>query len=459
MTRNLSSSSRDRPASPGGPRTPTKKHRTPHETVHPAPDAGPTGNAPTGARPVPKRGRTYDHIKPIKYDNGTDFLQQPQRASSQRQSSRPRSTDISRLVLPPIPTSAPCSPTRHSYVPPQEHQLPLVTAPKTPNPDLQKAMDHIAEKVNDLVMADIASTPRARKASVAYQDKENQSFGEEGWSYVREEELRSPVLSSGRTLGREVGNLSVDGKGKKENRRSKPPPLDFSPLARKPSNYCVVNSSDPMSPTPISSRKLSSPAVGEFKGWFSNLFGWKNQHGAETGILYSPHDLAKTRNEVGRQLQALGVLVDASGIIMSDDGDEYVLRCQVHETNPIASVNLNAKNLRFRVEFMSAQSGMANPLTPNTNLLSTAPLPRGRGSMLPLKSAPQNPLLSPRLSGSPAECSTAIILVHEKGSVSTFKAVWKKLKATFADIPSQYPCMSPMIGSTPILENPHKFST
>jgi hypothetical protein len=59
----------------------------------------------------------------------------------------------------------------------------------------------------------------------------------------------------------------------------------------------------------------------------------------------------------------------------------------------------------------------------------------------------------------PPGCQAAIVLVHEKGSASTFKNVWKKLKEVYASGASPgYPTFSPTMGTTPFMEQPQRFA-
>lgn len=240
------------------------------------------------------------------------------------------------------------------------------------------------------------------------------------------------------------------------------PPLNFAPLNRKRTTSSALPSPLPLSPTfngshAHPSRLLTSPVVGEFKGWFSNIFGWRNQNGAGAGVLYSPDDIVKTCWEVGTLLQGLGVIVEGPGFGSqrgSEGAEEYVLKCQVEETTPIAGTHLSTKGLRFRVEFTASLGSAVATSPPNSSFLAapSGPNTRARGSFLGPKSPLLSPLPSPNSSSFPAACSTAVMLLHEKGSMSTFRMVWKKLKGGYGEALAQYPCMSPAIASTPMFE-------
>lgn len=468
VTRGLTTS-RERPASPGGPRTPTKNQRASHHDYFTAPQTytatRPASSKPTKSdplRPIMKHGHTYHPQSEIA---GVHFFQQPQpqRISTTHRYSRPVSTLVASSAL----ASPPCSPPRPVSVSPR---LPLLTPPKTPNRDLQKTMNELADRVNELVvLAESTPTrgrtgrPTARKASVASQGKENRSIEDESWSHVENDKVRSPLLG-GRAVGREIGNGIGEAKGGKEKRVRRrclaaidyplltvgfvAPPLDFTSLARKRSSISAVATPTTPSPAPASAKRLASPVVGEFKGWFSNLFNWKNQPNA--GVLYSPDDIHKTRFEVGRLLQGLGISFGATG---GSDGvsDDFVLKCQVQE-----NVHLNLKGLRFRIEFTSTQQTLSSPASPNTSLLPP-PHGRWRGSMLPVKNTAFSTPPSPNLCFS-NESSTAIILIFEKGSMSTFKVVWERLKINYGEVPAEYPCFSPMIATTPVMEISQRFA-
>jgi hypothetical protein len=71
-----------------------------------------------------------------------------------------------------------------------------------------------------------------------------------------------------------------------------------------------------------SSLPAPSSAVGEFKGWFANLFNWK----AQQYVLHSVDNCATTREEVKRLLEGFGVDVK----VEKEDAHGWgVLRCKV----------------------------------------------------------------------------------------------------------------------------------
>ncbi|KAJ6488019.1 Pkinase-domain-containing protein [Mycena sanguinolenta] len=597
-------SSRERPASPAGPRAHSKKPpQQPSSTAAPpglAPSRGvsserPVSNLSTsgGPRPLPRRGYTYSY--------GEDGSRPPRHAQSLLQRPRPDATAAtavappeflkhppppcsrsrSRTVTPSVPTllpvpftsavatsvplektiihtpiaTAPSLPgpivdmdlnlessldldlnlkldfdeERDLGVPEpdstdaaeaeHEDQLPLLTVPRTSDAELQKTMDAVAERLNGLVRARAASSPvppsypldhkrstkrtLSRSAREDKENKENQSFAEEGWSYVAADEFSDGVGLGvdgvNAKMGQETGNVvflpgnGTDSKAKKEReRRGKHATL----LALKPKRSTISLLTSPIAlstttnhhaPTEaaITSSRLTSPVVGEFKGWFSNLFSWRGNHPSPgTGVIYSPDGLEKTRREVGLMLEKLGIVVEGSGFSSFPEGtaraeDDLVvamaLRCKVAEATESAQMVL--KPVRFRIEFSAAPSSRvltfapppshkhhSVPLSPNpnTNNLPSASL----GALL---AAPLDPPLKTRASvlmnrtasgaAFPPGCQSAIVLIHEKGSTSTFKNVWKRLKETYVNgVSAGYPTLSPAMGTTPFMEQPQRFA-
>lgn len=192
----------------------------------------------------------------------------------------------------------------------------------------------------------------------------------------------------------------------------------------------MLGSPVPMSPPP--STMLGSPAVGEFKGWFSNLFHWK----AQSYVLYSMDGVATTRSEVHRLLQALGVSV-------LEDFQWGILKCRADDI--FDGTTHIQKAARFRVEVTSASASgypqpsvtprlSHNPMSPQTN--SSVPTARSRSQF-------------DKTQG----CDTIIALVLEKGSVTTFKAVFQRLQADWPlEDALQSPRTSVFSAATPSLD-------
>jgi hypothetical protein len=159
----------------------------------------------------------------------------------------------------------------------------------------------------------------------------------------------------------------------------------------------------PLGSTPQSPVLLSPPA--ELRGWFQNLFSWKQSY-----HLRSRESITRTRDELTRLLGALGV-----GLIGEDIGGCIVLRCIVDDgallcppgtpRGPDALAEAKAiKGVSFRTELHASPTDSFLPMTPGTHKRMTA-----------TRSVP----------GTPGECYA--VLVQEKGSISTFRAVYHTL--------------------------------
>jgi hypothetical protein len=166
---------------------------------------------------------------------------------------------------------------------------------------------------------------------------------------------------------------------------------------------------------------LASP-VGEVKGWFSNLFNWK----AHTYVLYSTDTIHSTRKEAIRILERFGVVVGL------EEMEGYaVLRCHMNELadtpSPASALSSGAqKQVRFRVEFSQGQWQTHSPLLGAAASPRSAGYHHGHG----LGPSPMSPTLrygSSKLSlGSDFAC--AIVLVQEKGSMSSFRTLCRWLR-------------------------------
>lgn len=206
-------------------------------------------------------------------------------------------------------------------------------------------------------------------------------------------------------------------------------------------------------------RILASPVVGEFKGWFSNLFNWKHwsTHG---GLLYSADDMQRTRANVTRVLETLGVTLTSTLGETSPQDQTDVLFCRVDHPTVDRETGLALKVVRFRVEFrmpsepahqvLTAQSPdtddgtgpgpyflIAPPPTPSLLITPTSAMGSGsrpRPSLLGRASFSQAGTAHGSMGPVnarwefPPGCMCAVALVHEKGSMSTFKTVWRRLK-------------------------------
>lgn len=237
------------------------------------------------------------------------------------------------------------------------------------------------------------------------------------------------------------------------------PPLEFPALNRKRSTLSVLNS--PIALTPPSNsahntRLLTSPVVGEFKGWFSNLFSWKHQGQAHNTPweLFSPDDLDKTMLDTGRALSKMGIITEPSG-----GPTEAVLKCRLEE--PIYGELANMKPVRFKIWFSHvplSQQQMASPLLTSNYLAAPSPA-HGRSSVYLNKSPHASPLPSPTFNlNLPTGCLTVMALAQDKGSATTFRAIWRKLKEMYGDTQIGGECFSPPMASTPVMENSPRFA-
>ena len=145
---------------------------------------------------------------------------------------------------------------------------------------------------------------------------------------------------------------------------------------------------------------MKSPVVGEFKGWFSNLFHWKNHTTAD--VIYSANDAVRTRREAIGILQSMGVLIEGAAA----DAGGCMVRCRVEGTEEL-------KPARFRLEF--APAGAALPqehLVGGTRGVYGSPMLDAR-HMFPLG------------------CMSVVTVFREKGSGSTVAAAWRRLKEDY----------------------------
>lgn len=221
----------------------------------------------------------------------------------------------------------------------------------------------------------------------------------------------------------------------------------------------------PSSTTITPHRLLASPVIGEFKGWFSNLFNWKNPNSGQGGVLYSPDDVFKTRVDVGKLLENMGIIVEGIAFHCPEnefDGRPSSLRCRVDESNADTIAQGGMKALKFRVEFTSP-SPPASPTPSGVQsrlpLTSLSSIPKPRSSV---SSRMSNP--NPNSSGlsknrnSPTYGS-AIMLVHERGSLSTFRIIWRQMKAIYSSDGSAISTcstLSPATANVPFPETAHQ---
>lgn len=205
----------------------------------------------------------------------------------------------------------------------------------------------------------------------------------------------------------------------------------------------------PMSPQPTPSATIASPsiAVGEVKGWFANLFNWK----AQQYVLHSVDNCLATRDEAARIFQALGCQV-----VLEDAQGWGVLKCRMDEVHgekililffyglltsskfwniDSATGMVALKSVRFRAEFSPimgytlgaaphASSSHSSPSTTSSSSSgsSTHNQTKSNGSTSKAAAVP-----APVSAAGPPIAST-VVLVQEKGALSTFKHVHATLR-------------------------------
>lgn len=124
--------------------------------------------------------------------------------------------------------------------------------------------------------------------------------------------------------------------------------------------------------------------VGEMKGWFSNLFNFRQQH----YVLGSQFSTTATREEMHRLLGQLGVAVVS---------ENATLRCRLDD-------------LRFRVEFtLGPAVSSSGPTTPNASVTP-------RASQFVHNTVQPIPL------------TCVACLYHERGSATAYRTVWRQMR-------------------------------
>ncbi|KAK8869825.1 hypothetical protein IAR55_000393 [Kwoniella newhampshirensis] len=211
--------------------------------------------------------------------------------------------------------------------------------------------------------------------------------------------------------------LSQGSEGK---RRSKPAPLDLSPKV--PSELLSPKGSPYLSTPPLGSSAPASPLLlgqsNEVKqSWFSNLFSWK----PATFTLISADDCASSRAECIKLLESFG-----ASVIVEDADGWGVLKCRVDEIRDVSGLTI-PKSVRFRIEFL-----------PHTTWTTTTPLPSPNPNLI-IVSQPYSPTISTGngngnvvpVPGSPGGriMTTSMTMVQEKGALSSFKAVYGRIRA------------------------------
>ncbi|KAK0237831.1 Pkinase-domain-containing protein [Armillaria nabsnona] len=486
IRRTATTSPRERPASPAGPRYPAAKEPVVRSGFH-VPRSHPKSSFATAGGPrsqPPRRGYTFSHPAVKDASSASVETSSVQRAASHRVSvatQRPsselpvkssRRTDNSILPFPAVGRS---SSTRKPTLAPVTPMSDISSHIKADPCSTETKADGLLVKINNLAITDKHN--QQQRMSVC-SDKENKGIGEESWSYVGTDEGPSGIgLNVGRDVGREVGNVvdddTIPNKGMKE-RKPRPPPLELPSLSKKRSTLSILPSpvalSPPLSSVHTHSRLLTSPVVGEFKGWFSNLFSWKHQGAhsqSSSWTLYSTDDSVKTCDVVKRALEGMGVIIDNTiSPGSSGTSEPTFLRCRLDESS--CGELTNMKPVRFKVWFSPTAANLAipnSPLMSPTNFLSAPPPPavlsHGRASVFVNKSPHIVPLPSPNpcASSSVSRVYVSVVsLVQERGSATTFRAIWRRLKDVYSEGSIAADCFSPAMVSTPVVEGSPNFA-
>ncbi|TFK73449.1 Pkinase-domain-containing protein [Pluteus cervinus] len=524
-----SASSRERPASPAGPRPLSQLPRKVAQQdlpVRPNSTLVPRGIP----RPAPRRGHTYSHPLPSPLGEKSLSPPPPYALPLPRPRPvlRPHTVDITRTVrtssqpttpITPGPEndrSMPSTPFGANFKYPQSPRptsnnhadicmdlgpdllLQPLIAPRTDNRTLQRTMDQITERVNGILdemertqsrpdsiisptreglpLPPVSPSPAAQPTNpmgprprVDQNDKENVTTEDHGARRA------SNGAGLARDVGREMRNVVYLGEGLTISKNSKTD-KDFkgkslaehaSYASRRSTVASPISLSVPPSSTTTSHRLLASPVIGEFKGWFSNLFNWRSQNASQSGVFYSSDDIPTTRMAVGRLLESMGVVVEETdfNIIEGNFQDRPAsLRCKVEEN----SADGTLKPVKFRIEFTTSSiPGSPVPESSRTTTpiqYSRLPMPSISYTSKPRSIASSrmstpHPLMTSTPKIRPL-CASAIILVHERGSLSTFRTIWRQLKAAYSMEGSAAACptLSPAIAHTPLTESHQRFS-
>lgn len=347
--------------------------------------------------------------------------------------------------------------------------MPLLRAPRTANVELQRAVDDITDRVNMLVAHGNAThTLESRQSVQGYVhvqgrgpslpntrngNRQSQGFvhayGPANFTLPEDDtvdvsdgenkENKDRPYPGGDLMQITGGLFGKRGSGddpqKSKEKRSRrkllkhwsmhgilttlplAPTLDFHGLhsKRSPIGSPNISSAPGMS-------VLASPVVDEFKGWFSNLFNWK----AQTYVLCSTDDIFTTRNETTRLLERFGVIV-----ALEDTGQ---LRCRVDDVLDTSTGHVVQKQARFRVELHSATGG-TSPLSGGGTFSALS----RQNSISPQPNSARHSMSKYMLNGS--QC--AIVLVQEKGAVSTFRAACRRLREEWTLDTLRSPMLSP----------------
>ncbi|KAI6124565.1 Pkinase-domain-containing protein [Pisolithus croceorrhizus] len=182
--------------------------------------------------------------------------------------------------------------------------------------------------------------------------------------------------------------------------------IDSSPTAIRPAKTVFC----PHTGSPGTSSNLSSP-VGEVRSWLSHLFNRK----PHTYVLYSTAPFRATCNETIRTLERLGVAVgpQESSPRRQDCGITNIMRCRMNDGVKCLGSGVVQKSIQFRIEFsLSPNAPSGDALWPQLPALTSSTPPHQR---------------SLATGATARDYPCAVVLVQEKGSVSAFKTICRRL--------------------------------
>ncbi|EJC99360.1 uncharacterized protein FOMMEDRAFT_148841 [Fomitiporia mediterranea MF3/22] len=309
--------------------------------------------------------------------------------------------------------------------------VPWLEKPKVEDPSLRRTLDDVERSIGILI------------------DQQKQGQGNIGLGLGDTSRDKHPVITEDDSYAKiektEVGpEVILEGQGKAGVKRARTRRAtsqlrsSHNQAANRRHTYTI---SEPAN----HAAHLSAPsmAVGEVRGWFANLFNWK----AQQYVLHSVDNCLATRDEATRVLQALGCQV-----VLEEAQGWGVLKCKMDEKYDKSTGLVTMKSVRFRAEF-SPVMGHAN-----TSGALQPPQPSGNanvGSELVDSNGPSGAQKRTSAKNVTPFAST-LVLVQEKGALSTFKHVHSRLQSEWRGreplrSPELNGTATPMVGVTPRL--------
>ncbi|WWC90046.1 uncharacterized protein L201_004977 [Kwoniella dendrophila CBS 6074] len=293
----------------------------------------------------------------------------------------------------------------------------IITTPTTPTIDLAP----ISHPVNNKVLTNVNNMPVARpvnqRRSLTEQPipntapkpeitKRRSYLGDSTQNQNNIINIQPQRFSTG--FNEKVRKVSSSSTTEKK-RRSKPAPLDLS-SPKLGSDLLSPQGSPWLSTPPLGSPTPPSPLLvgssGEVKtSWFSNLFSWK----PATFTLISADDCASSRAECIKLLESFG-----ASVILEDADGWGVLKCRIDEIRDVSGIII-PKSVRFRIEFLPHQ------IWTNTN--------HSNGGNVNSPIIPNSPGGSRFSTTTNNMTTTSMTMVQEKGALSSFRAVYGRIRS------------------------------